>query len=272
MNVFYLGPVGTFSHKLAKHCCPNDALKPVENFAKLFRELIETENALGVVPVENSTSSNVHENIDFLFSGKYEIKSESYLKINLNLYGISSANLSEIKVVYSHSKAIEQCSNFISNHSLKTNPVESTANAIKLVLEKKDKTLAALGNFSDIRNLNLLSENIGNEEFNLTRFLHVTKKTSNDFIDIKGKKLSVVFKLPHVEGALSKVLTKIATLKINLSKIESKPIAGSKFEYLFWLDLEMRSEKLYSELLNTLNSNTKNLQIIGRYKVGKIYD
>lgn len=270
MNVFYLGPIGTFSHKLANYCYKNDAITPVSSFAEIFRNLNQDENAIGVVPVENSTSSNVHENIDFLFSGGYEIKRESYLKISLNLYGIKGAKLSDIKEVYSHPKALEQCTSFINSNSLNSIPTESTGKALNLIANEENVELGAIGNASEEGELVCLKENIGNENFNLTRFLHIGKKGETNFNELKGNKLSVVFKLPHIEGALSKALSEIARLNVNLSKIESKPIPGSKFEYLFWVDLEMADKNNFDKLLNVLSSNTKDTQIIGRYELGEI--
>lgn len=273
MNVYFLGPLGTFSHLMAKntYSLNENKLIPLGLFDEIFLSVLNSTENIGIIPIENSITSNVHKNLDYLFKPEFQIIKESYLPIKLNLFCLNDTNLEDIKEVYSHHKALEQCSDFIRENNLKGVSVSSTAEAIKIIETRKDKSIAAIGNDSNLNhNIKIEKENIANQKVNFTRFLHITKNDGKDFSKISGLKISLVFKLPHIKGALSKLLLALEKFNINLTKIESRPIPGSNFEYNFWIDLELPDEDTFKNLGKVLADNTNENRVIGKYEIAPV--
>lgn len=270
MKTYYLGPKGSYSYLLAKQVYDEKKLIPCDSFSQMHKSLLTNKNTRALLPLENSITSDVHQNVDFLFENKLNITNEFYLKITLNLIGIKSAHLADIKKAYSHPKALAQVTRFLSKKAIKPLETESTSAAQEKILRYNKKNLGAIGSshLIDKEGLIFLQKDIGNERNNLTRFVEVnTKKVSKN----KGaEKMTVVFAIPHKIGSLAKLLKKLSEFGANLTKIESRPIPGKDWEYLFWVDL-VYNKNQREKILLILQKNTKKFRISGFYKKGKTY-
>ena len=270
---YYLGPTGSYSYLIAKKIFPDDELVSCESFFPIVNKILKDKDALGVLPIENSTTSDVFENVDYLFSKNFTIVEEAYFKINLYLVGLKNSSLEQIKEVYSHPKALAQSSKYIEKHHLTMCESKSTAHGKDIVLAGNDIKKAFIGSRDLARDprLLILSENIGNARNNMTRFV-VIKKFNKDEIEAKSnQKLTIIFKLLHKPGTLANLLTKLTELKVNLTKIESRPIPGSQWEYYFLVDLEINPEDIKT-VEKIFTANTLMAKKIGVYEKGKIYE
>lgn len=268
MKIYYLGPVGSFSYIAAKNAYPKDQLISTNSFEEIILNTESDHESLGILPIENSITSDVYVNIDSIFARKLYIVKEIYLSITMNLIGLKNSKVEKIKTVYSHPKALVQCTKYISSHKLSSVEASSTAAAQEIVMQKNDLSLAAIGSneLVDKEKLEILESNIGNEKNNKTRFVSVSSKQS-----LKDeKKATAIFSVKHEPGSLAKVLGKLAHVGINLTKIESRPIPGTEWEYKFWIDFEIEKEKM-KVALNTLKENSLDVRIVGVYEKGKLY-
>lgn len=285
MNIYFLGPEGSYSHQVAvlEYKVDQNKFYSCLEFSEIYEKVEKDSNGIGILPIENSITNNVHENVEFLFMRKAKIIAETFLSIKLHLIGYQEQKLEEVEQVLSHPKAIAQCTNFINQHKLAVKACASTTAACSEILSKQNKSLAAIAGLQSLElypTLKVLSDNVGNEALNLTRFAHISAHISNPELGNnlnQSKKFTLIFRTLHECGALAKLLTALADNQVNLNKIESQPIPGSQFEYSFLVDLEMpTSAKNESDSIAVLNqifsANTSKFWIIGAYHPGKIFD
>lgn len=273
MQIFYLGPDGSYSSIVAHELFSKgkDSFVPCASFLEIFTAILENSDSAGIVPIENSTTSNVHENIDLIFNRNIQIMGEAFLEINVSLIALKGTGKGDIKTVCSHAKVFEQCSDFILKHQLKTLAVNSSALAFKTIIDTDDKSLAALGSkkIAFPSELSVLDENVANQIKNITRFV-VVKAPENTLTEKRPGKVTAIFKAKHEPGSLAKVLTVLGEQRVNLSKIESRPIPGSNWEYNFWIDIEIKPGE-FNTLKKNLSENTLEHRIVGAYHKGKTY-
>ena len=273
MNIYYLGPPGSFSHCIAAQAFSESYMQlyPLASLLAIKNQVSAETDSVGVFPVENSITSNVHETIDYLFNTDLSIIGEGRLQIVLNLIGLKGAKLADIKEVYSHGKALEQCATFLAEHQISPVVVGSTSDGQQLILEKSQVHCAALGSrrLAEHPALIVLKDNIADVSNNMTRFLFVSQ-TTEALQDEPRNKMTVTFKVKHRSGSLAAVLTALAFQGANLTMISSRPIPGSEFEYNFWVDLEFRPEGI-SDISAVIASETLEHRIMGIYPRGGIY-
>lgn len=274
-KVYYLGPEGSYSHLAVKKLFPITKYLhfPKESFSEIRDTVLNGgDNVIGVLPIENSITSNIHENVDTLYSQNFKIISEGYLNIKLNLIVYPGTKLGDIKKVISHPKALEQCTNFININSLHPITAQSTSEAIKQISTLKSHEIAAIGSIEGAKEagLQILEEDIGNQKNNQTRFIAVKKLNSNEEVKIKDgeNKVSLIFNAKHEVGSLAKILIKISDDGGNLTKIESRPIPGTDWIYNFLIEIE--AEELIP-ILNSIHKLSENCVIIGSYRRGNQY-
>ncbi|MCF7831182.1 hypothetical protein K9M41_04290 [Candidatus Gracilibacteria bacterium] len=271
MQVYFLGPEKTYSYAIADKSFPHHELVPQSNFFDVVRSTLKNTNSVGVLPIENSSTSDIHENIDHIFAHKdLEICGEAHAHIRLHLIGQKGAKVEEIKQVYSHGKAFEQCQKFLDGKDLEIIAVQSTAQAQKEVLERNDPTVVFIGGeiLAKDSNLEILQKDISDEKENYTRFVFVRKKQGNN--SKPAEKLTVIFQTKHEAGALAKVLIEIAVNQGDLQKIESRPIPGSRAEYSFWADIHTQGQS--EILLQMLPERTTNFRLVGAYDIGQTFE
>ena len=270
-HIFFLGPVGTFSSQIAlKLYDPKvDHLIACDTFEEVVEQLTD-DHHVGVLPIENSISNNVHQVIDLIIKNQLNIIEEAFLSVNFNLVGLAQTDLAAVKTVIAHPMAAVQCENIIKELGAGVLKSKSNIHSQELLLKKNSPEFVALTNelIVDCQELQILRANVADYQHNYTRFVVVSRTPINTTKD--HSKLSLLFKTAHQPGSLAKILTKLANHQLNLTKIESRPIPGTDWEYLFWLDLEKNDYKI-NNLMHLLENEVTYLNIIGLYEKGKIY-
>jgi chorismate mutase/prephenate dehydratase len=230
---------------------------------------VEDEDAdYGLVPVENTTAGSINEVYDLLSCSQISIVGEEVLRIEHCLLAVEEVPLANIRRIYSHPQALTECMKFISKlPNCQGLPYADAAMAVKKVKEEDDASLAAIGSEEAGRlySLKVLRRNIEDQQNNYTRFLVLAKKPSR--IDLRIPcKTSLIIATPHEEGALVKALSILHEYKINLSKLESRPIPGMPFQYIFYIDFEGNTaEERVTQALERLRSATTSMKVLGSY-------
>jgi chorismate mutase/prephenate dehydratase len=230
---------------------------------------VEDEDAdYGLVPVENTTAGSINEVYDLLSCSQISIVGEEVLRIEHCLLAVEEVPLANIRRIYSHPQALTECMKFISKlPNCQGLPYADAAMAVKKVKEENDASLAAIGSEEAGRlySLKVLRRNIEDQQNNYTRFLVLAKKPSR--IDLRIPcKTSLIIATPHEEGALVKALSILHEYKINLSKLESRPIPGMPFQYIFYIDFEGNTaEERVTQALERLRSATTSMKVLGSY-------
>ena len=232
------GVEGAYSQIACDKLFKNPLIMYFKNFEGVFTAIEQGLCQYGILPLENSTAGSVKKVYDLMIQHKFSIVRTFRLKIDHNLLANPGASLSSIKEIYSHEQAINQCSDFL--HGLpgvKITPVENTAVAAKLVADSGRTDVAAISsrNCMELYGLFNLSAGIQDRGNNTTRFICISKNLE---IYPGADKTSVMMILNHKPGALYRVLARLYTIGINVTKLESRPIPERDFEFMFYLDLD----------------------------------
>jgi chorismate mutase / prephenate dehydratase len=222
----------------------------------------------GLVPVENTAAGSINEVYDLLSIAQLSIIGEEILRVEHCLLAIDEVPLASIGRIYSHPQALAECMKFVSNlPNCQALPYADSAMAVKKVSDEKDPSVAAIGSEEAGRlyGLKVLRRNIEDQQNNFTRFLILAKKPS--VIDLRIPcKTSLIMATSHEEGSLLRALSLLHEYKINISKLESRPIPGMPFQYLFYLDFEGNTaEPRVAEAIEKLRSVTTSLKVLGSY-------
>ncbi len=269
MNIAYQGIPGAYSYIATTHLFPDRETKGYSSFDEIFESIKHGETDQAVLPIENALIGSIYEVYDLLFEYNYSIVGELFLKIDHALLCTSTASLESIREVYSHRKALDQCKKFFNDHpGIKPVVYEDTAAAAKYVAEKNDPTLAAVASISagNLYGLVTLKKQIQTNIHNYTRFVIVQKNPSEQL----GDKTSVVFSTAHEPGSLIQCLLPFDQEHLNLTKIESRPLIGSPWKYLFYLDFEHgNDQQIVDEVLTKVKPSTSVFRRLGTYKGGE---
>lgn len=240
---------------------------PMETFGEVMQAIKEGKAEYGVLPIENSSTGTLSDIFDLLAEYDNFIIGEQLVKIEHNLWGLSGADISDIKTVYSHKQGLLQCSEFLKQYPVIKQVVggSSTAGCARLILEEKDITQAAIASkrAGKVLGLHLLQADIHNEDHNTTRFIII----SNKKIYQKGaERTSICFELPHKSGSLYHMLSHFIYNNINMTKIESRPIVGKAFAYRFFVDIEGGLETpAVKNALHCMKEEAIEMKILGCY-------
>ena len=238
----------------------------VKNFEGVFGAVESGLCEYGVLPIENSTAGSVLEVYDLMRKHNFHIVRSVRVRIAHCLAALPDAELKDIKNVISHPQALMQCGEFIKKSGYLSQADENTAIAAKRVAESGDKTLAALCSkeCANEYGLKILKENVQQSDLNYTRFILIKK----DLCIYKGAdKMSVMTSLPHEAGSLNRMLGRFSALGLNLTKLESRPIAGSDFEFMFYFDFDGDvTEPAVHNLIAELENGSDNFVFLGAYK------
>lgn len=225
----------------------------------------------GVMAIENSIAGSILPNYNLLQKSNLKIIGEVYLQVNQNLMVNRGVKLDDIKEVHSHTMALQQCYDFLDKHKWKLVETEDTALSAKHIHQHKSKHIAAIASklAAELYDLDMIAPNIHTLKNNYTRFLILQR--DDMAVEIKeANKASVNFHTDHSKGSLAKVLTTIADVGINLSKLQSFPIPGSDFKYSFHADMEFDDIEQFNEVIKGMESITEHLKIYGVYKRGSL--
>lgn len=254
----------------------NIEIIPCLTFPDLFDTLKKDRSIYGIIAIENTLVGSLLPNYTMLKDSDLVIIGEYKLRIKHQLLAIPGQSIEDIKEVYSHPMAIAQCEAFFKDYPhIKLIESEDTALSAKHVADKQPKGIGAIASelAAEMYGLETLARNIETNKKNFTRFLIVTDKGKTEIDDLleqnRVNKSSIVFSLPHEEGSLSKILTILAFYNINLTKIQSLPIVGHEWEYLFYVDLTFNDYQRYMQSLDAIRPLTKKLKSLGEYEKGK---
>lgn len=266
--IVYLGPEGTFSYFAGVEYLGHSAeYRSCRQLRDVFKAVEAGQAQLGIVPLENSLQGSVGQCLDFFLEYDVYIQAEVYCKISHSLLS-PEFNVSDIHTVYSHPQALEQCANWlrIQLPDARIVPIESTAAAAESVVNTKGSAAIAHEKLADMMQLNILSRQIEDLPDNWTRFMIIGASAP---VGGNQDKTSLLFTLPDKSGALVQVLTLLAQSGINMKKLESRPIRGGKWQYVFFADVECNlSHGDYAALKESLQKACHNLRILGSYPAG----
>ena len=234
-------------------------------FEDVFRAVDSGACSYGVLPIENCNAGSVHAVYDLMQKYNFYIVRSARMKITHNLLGKRGTKLEDIKEIISHEQAINQCAGFLAGLGVKVTVVRNTAVAAKMVAESDRTDLAALSSrfCAELYHLDIIKESVQDRDNNYTRFICTSKQQE---IYPGADRTSLMITVPHRPGSLSTVLTKFTALEINLHKLESRPLPGREFEFMFYFDIE---ESIYAPemqvLFQTLEVDCEQLRYLGSY-------
>jgi chorismate mutase/prephenate dehydratase len=262
--IAYLGPIYSYSYLAAAHHFGLSApLVPVATIAAVFDELMRGQATYGVVPIENSTDGRVVDTLGMFARLPIKICGEVLLPVHHCLLGRGPR--AEIVEIYSKPQAMSQCRGWLSKHVPDARLIEisSTAAAARLAAEKPGAAAVASREAGIHHGLEIIDENIEDNQNNVTRFAIIGNKLSEP----TGRdKTSLMFQLKHQPGALAEAMVTFQKAKLNLTWIESFPLADHPREYLFFVELEGHTQaKNVSSALNELRKQTLRLEVLGSY-------
>lgn len=272
------GVRGAFHEIATRRFFQNQEIEIVQclSFNDLFDSLLFGESDYGVVAIENSLVGSIIPNYALLRNSKLKVLGELFLRIEQNLIVLPNEKMQDIQEIYSHPMAIEQCLEFLNpmrRAGVRILDSEDTALSVKRIADQRLKGVAAIGSSlaAEIYGLEILQKNIQTNKKNFTRFLVISNELNYQTYvqSVEKNKASLYFKLPNEEGSLSQVLSVLAFYKINLSKIQSLPIVGTEWEYMFYIDLVFNDYEKYQGALAAIQPLTIELTILGEYQKGE---
>ena len=284
IRVAFQGELGAFSQQAIRQFF-GSAAEPVPRprFDDVFGALKEGEVHAAAVPIENTLAGSVHENYDLLMKYPFEITAETNVRVVHNLIAPPGRTFQEIKRVYSHPVALNQCLDFFAkNPQIERVPFYDTAGSVKMIMAERTPGAAAIASelAAHIYKARILRRGIEDDRQNFTRFFLLEPqgaaprtipalRSSAAKSKATGRpwKTSLVFSTRNAPGALFRALSALALRDLNLSKIESRPLRGKPWEYLFYLDLiGHRNEKNVQNALAHLAEVADFVRVLGSYR------
>jgi len=238
---------------------------PCESFEAVFEKVERGEVELGLVPIENSLAGSIHRNYDLLMRHSLSIVGERFLRVRHCLIGLPGASIAAIRTVSSHPQALAQCEGFLKGLDARIQAAYDTAGSVKLLKESGDPTTAAIASrhAAQVYGLEALVEGIEDDPANYTRFLAIAQQPVEPPDEAKT---SIVFTLNNQAGAMFKALSVFALRDIDLTKLESRPLVGRLWEYLFYIDFGLaQSDPRALHALENLGEFAPMLRVLGSY-------
>jgi len=274
-RIGFQGALGAFSQEAVVQLLGDKVeVVPFPRFEDVFRALTRRKIDGAVIPIENTLAGSVHENYDHLLHFDVRIAAETNVRIIHNLIAPPGIRLKDIRKVYSHPVALNQCLRFFARHrNMESTPFYDTAGSVKMVMEEKAPDAAAIASSvaASMYGAHILQRSIEDDRRNFTRFflLYPRKRTRLPRRHAKAWKTSLVFTTRNVPGALFRALSAFALRDLNMTKIESRPLHGKPWEYLFYLDfLDKEEEPRVQNALRHLAELADFMRVLGSYPKG----
>ena len=268
--VAFQGEPGAYSELAAfEHFGPGISTLPCESFDRAYEALNRGECTHALLPFENSLAGSIHRNYDLILRHELYIVGEYHLRVSHCLLGLPGANISQVQRAHSHPQALAQCEHNLARLRITRVAEKDTAGSARLVREWNDPQEAAIASTraAEVYELEILQENLEDNPHNYTRFLALTKKPlliANP--EVGDYKTSVVFSLKNMPGVLFKALSVFALRDIDLTKIESRPIQGQPWEYMFYVDFAGHRDGLNcARALDHLGELAVYIRVLGSY-------
>ena len=267
------GKIGSF-HDIAAHEYFKDEqlqLLCCSTFEEVFDSVQCDPTAIAMLAIENTIAGSLLHNYDLLRESGTTVVGEQRLHIQHCICCLPDDDWDTVKEVHSHPVALMQCRSFLAQHSgCRAVEAEDTAGAAEEIAAQKRHGCAAICSSSAAiqYGMKILEDSIEDNKHNFTRFLVVCHPQKADYLRPleKADKASIVFSLPHEEGSLSKVLTILSFYDINLTKIQSLPVIGHEWEYLFYVDVTFNNLTRYRQAIDAITPLVKSIKILGEYK------
>lgn len=269
--VAFQGEPGAFSHAAAMKLLGNRvSVFPCPSFRDVFEALQSGKVEHAVIPIENTLHGSVHENYDYLLEYEHFICGETQVRISHYLIARPGVRFRDVKRVFSHPVALNQCRRFFAvNEQVVQAPFYDTAGSVKMVIEKSLGDAAAIASETSatLYGGQILRRNLEDDRQNYTRFFLLTKQQPGTPRSLADWKTSIVFSISNVPGALFKAIACFALRDLDLTKIESRPLRGKPWEYLFYIDIKGHQRDLPVEsALANLKEMTAFVRVLGSYK------
>ena len=265
MKVAFQGEPGAYSEQAVFNYFGRVEAQPCESFDAVFDAVISNQCESALIPIENSLAGSIHQNYDLLLRHNLHIVGEYFLRVQHCLIAMPGVKKEDIKKAISHPQALGQCAGYLRSHGIKAEQVYDTAGSVKMVKESGARDTAAIASrrAAELYEMQILEEGIEDNPENYTRFLAIQRKAK---IPVGESKTSILFTLKNVPGALFKALSVFALRDIDLTKIESRPLQGSPWEYLFYIDfIGAAHEEIASRALDHLGEYAVMSRVLGSY-------
>ena len=261
------GVEGAYSQQACDRLFSLPEIMYFRNFEGGFQAIESGVCQYGVLPIENSANGSVTQVYDLMRSHQFHIVRSIKMKVNHRLLANPGVKLEDIKEVVSHQQALGQCSIFLKKlPNVKITMCENTAIAAKMVHESGRKDIAAISSLGcdQLYNLDVIEENIANSDSNFTRFICIARDME---IYPGSNRTSLMLNLPHKPGSLYNQIARFAAHGLNLTKLESRPIPGTDFEFRFYFDLEADpADEDVAQLLSDLITHQEGYTYLGSYQ------
>jgi prephenate dehydratase len=285
-SVAIQGELGSFSHQAAERIFPGCRVVPCARSVEVFDVVERGSVSTAVIPIENSLAGTVAEHADLLVARDVFIQGEFFLPIVHNLVAAPGMKVGVVRRAFSHPVALDQCREFFRrNPKIEPVPFYDTAGSVKHVIQEKLPNAAAIASVRAAREYSgkILKAGIEDDKRNLTRFFTIRKLTAAStrkrraalenpyqrFILAGANKTSIAFKVKNVPGALFKSLSVFALRDISLSKIESRPLRGKPWEYVFYVDFLRGDDEPARNALHHLSEVAELVKVLGVYCAAK---
>jgi prephenate dehydratase len=263
VRIAYQGEPGAYSEAAALAFAPDASPVACKSFEDVFRAVAEGDTARGILPMENTIGGSIHRNYDLLVEHELPIVGEVQLHVDHCLLALPGVRLEDVRVVHSHPQALAQCERWLQGlPHVELSAVYDTAGGAKLIREQGLRDHAAVASIraAEVFELEILARGIQDFDTNITRFVVVARQALTEGAD----KTSIVFALP---GALFRALSVFALRNIDLTKLESRPIRGRAWEYMFYADLAVSRDDLNcGRALVNLAEFAKWVRTLGTYR------
>jgi len=271
MKIAIQGEPGSFSHEAAMKLVADAVIVPFSLSADAFTALSSGTVEAAVIPIENSLAGSVAEHFDLLLTHDVKVQRETLLRIRHNLIAISGTQIVQIDRVFSHPVALAQCRRFLAQHPrMESFAFYDTAGSVKQLVELRDRHAAAIASEAAAHyyGAQILQAGIEDNPENFTRFFLV-RRTRDAVTDPLANKISVSFSVENRPGTLVAALNELSSIGTNLTKIESRPVHGKPWEYIFFVDCQIHSPEEGSRAIQALAPHCVMVKELGRYKEAK---
>ena len=270
------GVLGSF-HDIAAHkFFPNEEIELIccDTFEEIFEHIQEDSSVIGLIAIENTIAGSLLHNYELLRDSGTTIVGEHKLRIKHNCVCLPEDDWDTLTEIHSHPVALAQCHTFLKRHpQFKVVEADDTAKSAEIIQTNHMKGHAAICSkyAAELYGMKVLEEGIETNKHNFTRFLVVADTWRADDLRNRSQsnKATIVFSLPHNEGSLSQVLSIFSFYKINLTKIQSLPIIGREWEYLFYVDVIFSDYLRFRQSIDAVSPLTRELKILGEYAEGE---
>jgi prephenate dehydratase len=268
MKIAIQGEPGSFSHEATLAMVEDAVIVPCSVSAEVFNALANESVDGAVIPIENSLAGSVLEHFDLLLQHDVKVVRESLLRIRHNLIAISGTTVADIDRVFSHPVALAQCRRFLADHSkMEAFAFYDTAGSVKQLVELRDRHAAAIASeaAASYYGAEILEAGIEDNPENFTRFFFV-RRSADAEIEADANKVSLAFSVENRPGSLVAALNELSGIGTNLTKIESRPVHGKPWEYVFYVDCQLHSAEEGLRAIEVLKPHCAMVKELGRYR------